>query len=219
MPYSNPTSIPTVLHFTESARPRRVLDIGVGVGAYGLLLRTHLDIAFERYRREQWQLKLDGLEIFPDYRNPVWDYAYDHIHLGDVRTMDFPRDTYDLVLINDVLEHLTDVEAVACLNRLLTWAPTVIATTPHSHIEQGAWGGNPHETHRSVLTPAHFPHLVAHKRTGMTDLYVCCRDETLAAKLRWDAATAPIARPELLPYIGYRLRRKWRSLTGRAGKP
>src|SRR3712207_8841991 len=54
----------------------------------------------------------------------------------------FPYPTLfrSLVVINDVLEHLTHEEAVACVNRLLVFAPVVILTSPLGHIPQGAWG-------------------------------------------------------------------------------
>ena len=212
MPFSNQDSIPTVLYFAQSLKPRRVLDVGVGVGVYGLLLRTTLDIAHERYQREKWQLRLEGLEIFPEYRNPVWDYAYDTIHICDVRAAEFSPDSFDLIMINDVLEHLTDADAVSCVSRLLVFAPVVILTTPVGYMPQGAWGGNPHETHRSLLAPHQFPHLSCTKITGETMCCVCCRDSELAESIRWDAATAPVSRPEWMPYISYRLKRKWRSI-------
>ena len=212
MPFSNQDSIPTVLYFAQQLKPRRILDVGVGLGIYGMLLRTGLDIAHERMAKEKWQLRLEGLEIFPAYRNPIWDYAYDTVHIGDARTYAFPENSFDLILINDVLEHLTEAEAIACVHRLLQFAPTVILTTPVSHIQQGAWGGNPHETHISVLTPSLFPHLVCTKVTGCTMCCVCCRDPELAEQIRWDSRIAPVSRPEWIPYISYRLRRKARSL-------
>lgn len=215
MPFSNQESIPTVLYFSQLVRPKRILDVGVGIGIYGLLLRTVLDIIHERFPRDKWQLRIEGLEIFPGYRNPVWDYAYDAIHIGDVRTHAFPADSFDLVLINDVLEHLAETEAIECLERLLVVAPVVILTTPVKHISQGAWGGNPHEIHRSVLTPGHLPHLVCTKNTGLTMCCVCCRDPELAKSIRWDSASAPVSRPEWIPYISYRIRRKLRSICGR----
>jgi SAM-dependent methyltransferase len=218
MPFSNQDSIPTVLYFAQAVSPKRILDVGVGLGIYGLLLRTTLDIALERLDRSKWQLRLEGLEIFPDYHNPVWDYAYDRVHIGDVRTFDSAPDSFDLVIINDVLEHLEEREAIACLERLLRFAPTVIVTTPIGHIPQGAWGGNVHETHRSVLSPNLFPSLVCTRITGITMCCVCCRDPVLAEKIRWDAGTAPVSRPEWLPYISYRLRRKGRSILRALGK-
>ena len=212
MPFSNQDSIPTVLHFAQLLAPQRVLDVGVGVGMYGLLLRTSLDIVHERYDRALWKLRLEGLEIFPAYHNPVWDYAYDKVHIGDVRTADFPPKSFDLVVINDVLEHLTEAEATACVQRLLTFAPAVILTTPIRHIPQGVWGGNPHETHRSVLEAHQFPGLVCTRVTGITMCCVCCNDASTAKIVADGAGTAPVSRPEWLPYISYRLRRKFRSI-------
>ncbi len=212
MPASNLDAIPTVMNFAARARPCRILDVGVGVGIYGMLLRTALDIMHERVAPEKWQLQIDGLEIFPDYRNPIWDFAYNRVHIGDIRSYQFPPDSFDLVLINDVLEHLTRKEAIACVTRLLVIAPTVILTTPVSHIQQGAWGGNVHETHRCVLRPGDFPNVVCTKVTGSTFCSVCCRNPQMAAVFRFEAGNVPVARPERLSYLAYRIRRKLRTL-------
>jgi hypothetical protein len=215
MPFSNQDSIPTVMYFAAHARPRRILDVGVGLGIYGLLLRCGLDIVHERPAREMWQLRIEGLEIFPGYHNPVWTYAYDQVHIGDVRTHPFPPDSFDVVLITDVLEHLTREEAVHCVTQLLIVAPIVILTTPVHHISQGAWGGNVHETHRSILCSEDFPDVACTKVTGLTFCSVCCRDPGTAEDFRFAAGTAPVARPEWLPYLAYRIRRKLRTLADR----
>lgn len=212
MPFSNQDSIPTVLHFAQAAKPRRILDIGVGLGIYGLLLRTSMDVAHERFAKDRWRLRLEGVEIFPDYENPVWGYAYDRIHIADARSIEFPDDSFDLVLINDVLEHFNESEAIACVQRSLRFAPFVIVTTPVAHIEQGAWGGNVHETHRSVISPSVLPGVVCTKYTGLTFCSVCCRDAQHADIIRSAEGRAPVSRPECVPYITYRIRRKCRSL-------
>ena len=85
MPFSDFYHIPVVLHFALAAQPKSILDVGVGMGAYGLLLRQHLDICNQRLSREQWQLRIDGVEVFEGYRNPVWDYAYTSVIMGDAR--------------------------------------------------------------------------------------------------------------------------------------
>jgi len=190
MPSSNYLSIPAVLHFATAFKPARVLDAGVGMGAYGLLLRQHLDIALERVERSEWKLQLDGIEIFEGYRNPVWGYVYDRVTMGDIRTIKLGHG-YDLALCADVLEHMPREEARRVVDRLLEAATVVIITTPNVFLEQGAWGGNESERHHCLLSASDFPHLVASNKTGLTTCFVCCRDPKLALQLRRVARGCP----------------------------
>src|ERR1022692_1616289 len=101
MPFSNYDSVGTIVYFINRLGPSSVLDIGVGNGTYGLLMRQVLDMNQERMRREQWKTRIDGVEIFDGYRNPVWDYAYNTIYMKDIRELLPDLKTYDLILCND----------------------------------------------------------------------------------------------------------------------
>jgi hypothetical protein len=153
-------------------KPQRVLDVGVGLGTYGFLLRQYLDIAKERVARSEWQLAIDGIEVFEGYRNPMWGYAYNEVRVGDVRDLLPNLPKYDLALCNDVLEHFQHDEARNLVQRLIEKCGTVIATTPNVEFSQGAWGGNEAEAHRCLLKKSDFPHLVTWSRTGVTNCYV-----------------------------------------------
>ena len=72
MPLSDVWHIPAVMHFVRAAAPTRVLDVGIGMGNFGLLVRQYGDIGNERLSREQWKLRIDGIELFEPYRNPAW---------------------------------------------------------------------------------------------------------------------------------------------------
>src|SRR5438034_422277 len=43
MPLSNPLHIPCILHFAFAVQPKRIFDVGVGIGAYGFVLRQYSD--------------------------------------------------------------------------------------------------------------------------------------------------------------------------------
>lgn len=210
MPLSNPEHIPAVLHFVQACEPRAILDIGIGTGSYGLLLRQSLDIGHGRVQPTEWQVRIDGVEIFEGYRNPVWSYAYSQVLMGDVR-QHLPRlGAYDLALCNDVLEHFPREEARQLVRTLLTRAKVLIATTPNRHYPQGAWGGNEAETHHCLLDRSDFPGLVAEIRTGVTTCYVCTDRQELIYPLllasdRCVRVTAP---SPMNPWV--RIRRKWR---------
>lgn len=192
MPVSHPNHIPALLHLVQEFEPARILDVGIGLGTMGLLLRQVLEVSRGRLHRPEWMVRIEGVEIFPPYRNPLWTYAYDAIHEEDIRTFlatGAPR--FDLVLCCDVLEHFPLAEARRILDDLLRLAGAVIITTPTAEYAQGAWFGNEAETHRCTLRPADLPHLVAGDSVGVTSWYVCSADPGAAARLRTIAARAP----------------------------
>jgi SAM-dependent methyltransferase len=206
MPLSNYWHIPTVLHYVTALQPSRVLDVGVGMGTYGFLLRQTLDIGHERLCKETWKIALDGVEIFEGYRNPVWDYAYDRVFMGDVRDMLDKVERYDVVICNDVLEHFEEREAGQLITRFLSTRATLIATTPNQDLPQETWGGNEAETHRCLLGPRHFPNLIAWKRTGITNVYICSTRPDHIEVIRRASAHCPVARAAVLPALIWRLK-------------
>lgn len=183
MPLSSPDHVPAVLHFVRSLQPKSVLDVGIGTGSYGLLLRQYLDIAQLRLRPEEWTVRIDGVEIFEPYRNPVWDFAYTNVVIGDIRELAAHLDRYAVVLCNDVLEHFPRGEARALVTSLLDGCDVLLATSPTREYPQGAWGGNEAEAHHCLLGPPDFDGLVASVDAGTTTLYVCTRRRELVLPL------------------------------------
>jgi hypothetical protein len=57
-----------MIEFLNQTRPSSLLDIGLGNGKIGFIARDYLDVMLgERHRKEAWQIKIDGIEIFADY--------------------------------------------------------------------------------------------------------------------------------------------------------
>jgi hypothetical protein len=212
MPVSNPLHIPALIHLASGLQPRRVLDVGIGIGSLGLLLRQTLDICYGRIAPGSWQVIVEGVEIFDGYRNPVWDYAYSRIHMGDIRQILPTLPGYDLICCCDVLEHFEHNEAQRLIRSLLDHSRTLLATTPNILIPQDAWGGNEAERHLSVVTRGDFPGLALHQRGAATDLFVASADADTRHQLAGLGDTMPRtfapAASALLP----RLRRKLRRL-------
>jgi len=210
MPLSNPDHMSTVLHFAQACRPQSILDVGIGTGSYGLLLRQSLDIGYGRVQMPEWEVKIDGIEIFEKYRNPVWSFAYTRVFVGDIRDLLSTLENYDLVLCNDVLEHFPRDEARALGRALLNRSRTLIATTPNREFPQGAWGGNVAETHHSLLDHSDFSGLVVQIPTGITTCYVCTERREMIYPLLLAAdrcARLKSPRPQSLLV---RARRKWK---------
>jgi hypothetical protein len=212
MPISDFHHIPTVLHYAFAVRPQSVLDVGVGTGTYGFLLRQFLDF-------DHWPdrcVRIEGVEIFEPYRNPVWDFAYDRVHLGDVRDVLPTLGSYDLILMNDVLEHFVRPEARALVRQALGRGKAVVATTPNRHSPQGPWGGNEAETHRSLLDATDFPSLIAAIPVRGTTCFVCSIDRDVTARLRAATPFCPVARIPLVARLKLRAARALTAATRRA---
>jgi 2-polyprenyl-3-methyl-5-hydroxy-6-metoxy-1,4-benzoquinol methylase len=160
MPFSFSSQLSTIVGFAEQLQPKRVLDVGVGMGQYGFLLRTNLELinlfdirgseATQR-PKEQWQIQIDGIEGYAGYFTPVHHYAYNQLFVGDALAMlaTLPAASYDLVLAIDILEHFDKAEGYAFLRacqRVCRGA--VLVSTPKDFHEQEV-EANPLENHRS----------------------------------------------------------------------
>lgn len=148
MPSSLLALAPTVVAYVDEVareldRPIRVLDVGVGRGKYGLILREYLGDRLAG---------IDGVEAEPRYleQAPWLRAVYDTVLTDDVTTWAGPEfDLYDVVLMLDVLEHLDRGDAVRLLGRI---RPRVLVSTPVDFFQNPEAGEYPFETHRSHWT-------------------------------------------------------------------
>lgn len=214
MPLSNPWHLPAVLHFVAAVQPKRILDVGVGMGTYGFMIRQHMDIAHERLSPSQWKLVIDGLEIFEPYRNPLWEFAYNEIYVGDARTTLPSRGNYDVVVCNDVLEHLPKEEAVALAEEMLRHAPVAIITTPNFDCPQGNWGGNEAERHLCLLGTEDLPHVIVRQDTTVTSLFVLSKSPEHIVTLKRFGDKIPRVSLPPSPSLATRIVRKIRRTVG-----
>lgn len=119
----------------ERHGPLDVLDVGPGVGTYAKLL------AGPDVRR------MVGLEVWEPYLT-TYSLArfYDELIVGDVRTTDLPE--VDVVILGDVLEHMTRSDALAVWERAAAAARrAVYLSLPIVHYPQDEIEGNPFEVH------------------------------------------------------------------------
>lgn len=150
MPISGWDPIDPIMNRIQSIRPESALDIGVGTGQWGFMLRNYLDMRYGRIERKNWKLTLDGIEGFQQYRNPAWDY-YDNVVIGDA--FDVLRNggrCYDAILMIEVLEHFQKDTGIWVLKKLAEIGRHVFVS--YANMEQGAFMGNSFEVHRSVWT-------------------------------------------------------------------
>jgi hypothetical protein len=152
MPTSDCSNIPFVVDQLQKLRPKRILDVGVGFGKWGVLAREYLDVWYGRFRIEERTVRIEGIEIHAPYRNPIWDAVYDVVHVGDARQIIDGLGQYDVAILCDVIEHFEKDDGRALLEALLGHCKFVLITTPVDFWAQGAVGGNSHERHLSLWT-------------------------------------------------------------------
>lgn len=151
MPTSDFRHIPQVLDEVYALQPECTIELGIGFGKWGVLLREVLDAIYGRCQRAQWQRKIFGVEVFEAYRNAAWG-IYDEVHPVDFTNrrhvpVDFPSG-WDLVMMMDSLEHLTPEVGRPFLAGLVERNKHVIISVPNGPMPQDeAVYGNEHERH------------------------------------------------------------------------
>lgn len=144
---------PAVSHIAVEVlfrRPGRVLDLGIGTGFYGAVVRQWADEGVA-----PWRTWLVGVEVFSAYRNPLWD-LYNVVYGMTIEEyLSTHSEQFDCVLFNDVLEHFDH----AFGESLLRYLPSLVApggvlvvSTPAVFNPQQAAHGNEFERHRSIWT-------------------------------------------------------------------
>ena len=162
MPTSSFDHVSSVMHIVEKAQPRSILDVGVGFGKWGIMCREILEAKHGRLQPTDWQARIDGIEVYQGYENPLWHLAYARVFLGDVTQLIDELDHYDLIIAGDVIEHFDKDVGVKLLWKLVRHGRLVVVTSPRGYMEQGALLGNEHEAHRSgweAKDLAEFPHV------------------------------------------------------------
>lgn len=161
MPFSQSTQISTIIKYAEQLQPLSVLDLGTGMGQYGFLLRTNLenvnlfeinDLQGRQRPREQWRVRIDGVEGFEGYITPVHTYAYNNMLISNVLDAlpEIPSSSYDFVIGIDILEHFTLEDGLVFLDHCKRVASRVaLISTPKIFHEQEV-EANPFENHRSI---------------------------------------------------------------------
>lgn len=152
MPISDYRHIPQVLDEVYALQPERTIELGIGFGKWGVLLREVLDAIYGRCRPEQWRRHIWGVEGFPAYRNPCWD-VYSGVDVNDFRVeWTWPLKGWDLVMMMDSLEHLEPKEGADFLARLVSDNKQVIVSVPNGPMPQDeAVYGNVLERHLATF--------------------------------------------------------------------
>jgi hypothetical protein len=135
MPSGPLETVPILIESILSVEPQRILDIGVGTGKWGFLLREQRDLAKGRH-----ELRIDGIEGYAPYIGDHQRAVYDRIYIADVRTWlpSQPDQLYDVALMLDVIEHFSPDEAKTVVQEALRVSRTLVLSTPKRFYPQSA---------------------------------------------------------------------------------
>jgi SAM-dependent methyltransferase len=142
MPTSHPSLISPIMERVLELRPLSILELGIGYGKYGALLREYFPKAL-----------IIGVEGWAAYRNENWS-KYDEVLIQDF--VHVASGNYDLVLMVDSLEHLDKQTGGMLLKKLVGENRRVLVSTPDGEYPQGAVNGNEYERHRATWTATEF---------------------------------------------------------------
>ena len=113
-----------------------VLDVGAGEGKWGKSLRGKVNL-------------IDGVEIWMPYITKFHlDNHYDNLYNVDMLQIDYTKKEYDVMILGDVLEHLTYENATLFMEEAQKHIKTIYLSIPISLcIQNGISSGNPYEEH------------------------------------------------------------------------
>ena len=158
MPTSTYEHVPTLVKFLIKVNPRSIFDVGVGNGKMGFIARDLLDVMLgQRYQKEEWQIRIDGVEVFPNYIQEHQRVLYDQIFIGDAYRLIDTVGQYDLIILGDVLEHFEREKALHFLDKCARHCTYIILSIPLGEKwKQPAVYGNPYEEHLSFWKDEEF---------------------------------------------------------------
>jgi hypothetical protein len=131
----------------------RVLDLGVGWGKYGLILRELYDGRSIMKDRDKWNnLTIDGVEVFERYVREHTRFIYDHIWIEDIHRFvrKYTGRSYDIALFIGTIEHMPKVDAMNVLQELKRFCKWTIVTTPNRFIPQDQAVKDYHELEQHI---------------------------------------------------------------------
>jgi len=148
MPTSQIDQVPKIIRLALALNPDSILDIGVGFGKYGFLCREYLEVWGKNDDYGKFTKRIDGIEIFPGYITPIHKYIYNKIYIGDVTDIYMKiKHNYNLILLVDVLEHLSKDSGKKLILHFLSKNSNIIVATPKDFTYQGGSFGNKSEIH------------------------------------------------------------------------
>jgi hypothetical protein len=160
--YSWTTFDDLTLHLLQQIAPSRILDIGAGEGKYGSLIRS-----------AGWgDVHLTAVEYEPLRRDELLAIGYNEVRsISALDLMKSPAETFEVVILGDVIEHFRKSEGQDLLEYLNYRASYIFVITPENMPMSLA---NFYEGHNSMWRPQamQWHDLWAHCRDGQMHFYL-----------------------------------------------
>lgn len=154
---SHPESRPWTINKIDMSGAVTILDVGAGSGTYSEAL-AGAGIA----------VNIDAVEVWKPYIEE-FNLAdkYDNVYEIDVRK--HKNFKYDLVIFGDILEHMTEKEAIMLWTKVSKQAKYAVIAIPIIHYHQPAINDNPYEEH---ITEDWTPEKVVATFPGIVDSWI-----------------------------------------------
>ena len=117
--FHSPGIEPWVLGLLKQVRPRSVLDVGCGLGLWGLILRGYLGIS----RIVGVDIDGDKVEFARKLR------VYDEVYVSDVRAFDY-ADSFDAIIAIESIHGIIDLELLRRLEGLVKEGGMIVLALP-----------------------------------------------------------------------------------------
>ena len=160
--YSFTTFDDLCVYLLTQIQPKRVLDIGAGEGKYGHLIRA----------ANLPQPHLTAVEYEPARKDELLALGYDEVRsISALSLMEHPEETFDFVILGDVIEHFRKSEGQDLLEYLNYRCKFILIVTPECMPMSSP---NFYEGHNSLWRPQsmQWHDLWAHCRNNVMHFYL-----------------------------------------------
>ncbi len=151
MPTSDLSSFFDIMESIAQINAKTILDIGVGFGKWGFLIREYFDLRPDKKRGyDPWSIKLDGIEVHEKYLTPVHEYIYNELFIGEaLEILSNNNLYYDLILALDVVEHFTKQDGDKFIQLCRNRSDTILINTPNIYYKINKEHYNEYMEHKS----------------------------------------------------------------------
>ncbi len=145
MPTSHSNQLNEIVQIAELLKPRKILDIGIGNGKYGFLLREYIG---SNHGISKEELIINGIEGYPEYLTPIHHETYNEIFIQNLSTkLDIPEGEYDLCILIDIIEHFDRETGIEIIKYFSKRSKFMLIATPWDIGDPSIQHDNPLENH------------------------------------------------------------------------
>lgn len=166
MGFSDPENKPWASEKIKEINPKSVLDVGAGQGVYLDLIRRDLGKNVNVVAVEVWKPYVDEFRLHQRYNQVI-----------EMDVRDVENFFYDLVIFGDILEHMSEEDALKLWEKVSGQAKYAIISIPIVHYHQEAINGNPYEVHveedwTTDRVLEKFSNIVEYKEFSVTGVFI-----------------------------------------------